>query len=533
MKWSLKLKVLAGVTTLIIIVAGVLSAAHTSRQQVMLTRDLERLTQALAHNLAFNSEYGVLVGDRHALQDLVDGILQETDVVYAGVLDRDRRVLANGERQQASAVVAEFMATAASPEETHVAYVGRGSQRLCVVQHPIVLMRRQRWTDEGMLFAIPPAARTSEVIGMVIIGVSMTSLTAYVHDVQRTTLFLTAVIVLGAWGFSYVLVSLLTNPLRQLERAAQQVAAGHFDVRLPKRTSDEIGDLTQAFGGMVVEVRESRRRIEEDTQQLQMTARDLASLNQEMEDLLRVVSHDLRAPLINIQGFAKRLEPLMSQMTHMLEELAPQQTDAAMRARVDTLRQALQPKFAESLRFISKGIEKMDTLLASLLAISRVGRKADPLRPQDLDGIVDDVLATFAHQLQERTIQVIRHPLPTQVPCRRNELNQVVSNLLANAIAYMGPTDRRCIEIGGSTTPETATCTIKDTGIGIALDDQERIFQMFTRLQAVDTPGEGIGLAYVKKILRAHGGTITVTSARGQGSTFTVTLPLVPVQRER
>ena len=138
---------------------------------------------------------------------------------------------------------------------------------------------------------------------------------------------------------------------------------------------------------------------------------------------------------------------------------------------------------------------------------------------------MDDVLAIFDHQLKELAIQVIRHPMPEAVPCRRNEINQVFSNILSNAIKYMGPSEARFIEIGGLEREQDVECYVKDTGIGIAPEDQERIFQMFTRLEAVDTPGEGIGLAYVKKILRAHGGRMWVESARGQGSTFFFTLP--------
>jgi signal transduction histidine kinase len=160
------------------------------------------------------------------------------------------------------------------------------------------------------------------------------------------------------------------------------------------------------------------------------------------------------------------------------------------------------------------------------LAISRVGRKADPIQPNDLNAILEDVLATFHHQLQESAIQIIRHPLPQGVPCRRNEINQVFSNLLSNAINYMGVSEQRFVEIGAAARDNEVECFIRDTGIGIGPEDQERVFNMFTRLQAVDVPGEGIGLAYVKRILRSHGGRAWVTSAKGQGSTFFFTLPM-------
>jgi len=319
----------------------------------------------------------------------------------------------------------------------------------------------------------------------------------------------------------------ITTPLAELMSAAEQIAQrGDLNQRVPITTNDEISDLARSFNRMVEELRASKTDLESYTKQLERSTQELSALNQEMEDLLHVVSHDLRAPLINVQGFSKRLEPLMQETVAALDQIAAQSGEGGLRAQVQALKSQVQSRFAESLRFISKGVEKMDTLLSLLLAISRVGRKADPLQPNHLDDILDDVLATFDHQLQERAIRIIRHPLPTQVPCRRNEMNQVFSNLLSNAIHYMGPSGDRFIEIGAEPQDDDIECYVRDTGIGIAAADHERVFQMFTRLQAIDVPGEGVGLAYVRKILRSHGGRIRVVSAKGQGSTFFFTLPM-------
>ena len=322
----------------------------------------------------------------------------------------------------------------------------------------------------------------------------------------------------------------ITTPLAELTATAEHIARqGTLDQRVPVTTNDELSELAHSFNRMVEELQASNAHLEDYTKRLEQSTRDLSALNQEMEDLLRVVSHDLRAPLINVQGFSKRLEPLMQQAMDTLDQIAARSDENGLRSQVETLKGNVQTRFTESLRFISKGVEKMDALLSSLLAVSRVGRKADPIQPNDLNAILEDVLATFGHQLQERAIQVIHHPLPTLIPCRRNEINQVFSNLIANAINFMGPTDRRFIEIGATTHEQDIECFVRDTGIGIGPEDQERIFQMFTRLQALEIPGEGVGLAYVKKILRSHGGRIWVTSSKGQGSTFCFTLPVQQV----
>ncbi|MBI4341135.1 MAG: HAMP domain-containing protein [Candidatus Omnitrophica bacterium] len=323
----------------------------------------------------------------------------------------------------------------------------------------------------------------------------------------------------------------ITTPLGELTRAAQRIADyNDFSSHVPVTTNDELGEVARAFNRMVEQLHLSQESLEEHAKRLERSTQELSALNTEMEDLLRVVSHDLRAPLINIQGFSQRLEPLMQQTIRTLGQLAAAHRDNGLADDLQALKASVEGRFAESLRFISKGVEKMDALLSSLLAVSRVGRKADPLQPNHLDDILTDVLATFDHQLKERAIEIIRHPLPSDVPCRRNEINQVFSNLISNAINFMGPAERRFIEVGGSAFPDRVECYVRDTGIGINPEDQERVFQMFTRLEAIDTPGEGVGLAYVKKILRSHGGQIWVISQRGQGSTFIFTLPLQPYQ---
>jgi len=322
----------------------------------------------------------------------------------------------------------------------------------------------------------------------------------------------------------------ITTPLAELTKTAERIAQqGDLEQRVPVTTDDELSELARSFNRMVEELQGSKANLEDYTKRLEHSTRELSALNQEMEDLLRVVSHDLRAPLINVQGFSKRLEPLMEETVKTLDQIAAASETNGMRNQVEALKGNLQHRVAESLRFISKGVEKMDILLSSLLAISRVGRKADPIQVNDLNDLLDDVLSTFSHQLQERAIQVIRHPLPTDVPCRRNEINQVFSNLISNAINYMGASEQRFIEIGATSYDDRIECFIQDTGLGIGPEDHERIFHMFTRLQAVDVPGEGIGLAYVKRILRSHGGRIWVVSSKGQGSTFFFTLPRQPV----
>ena len=318
---------------------------------------------------------------------------------------------------------------------------------------------------------------------------------------------LTTVLVVTMFGRYYT--RSITIPLAELTRVAGGIAeSADLSELVPVTTDDEVGTVARAFNRMTGRLRASMSDIEGYNSQLERATKNLSAMNQEMEDVLRVVSHDLRAPLINIQGFSKRLRPMIDKALATLGELAAQATQDSAQAKAHGVAQEVQRGTQESLQFIDKSVEKMDLLLVSLLAISRIGRVADPMALHDLDRILDDVLATFHHQLKARSIRVVRRPLPNAVPCRRNEINQALSNLIGNAINYMGATGERLIEIGGIVRDDDIECFVRDTGVRIDPSDQERIFQMFTRLHAVDAPGEGIGLSYVRKIIRSHGGNI-------------------------
>ena len=319
----------------------------------------------------------------------------------------------------------------------------------------------------------------------------------------------------------------ITTPLAELMTVTQRIAEkGELQSHVPVATNDELADVASSFNRMVDELRVSQERVTHHASEVERTAQALAELNKEMEDVLRVVSHDLRAPLINIQGFSNRLSRSLRDLQARVEVIVREGKSEQSELALKELQGTIGPKLEESLKFIGKGVEQMDSLLSQLLAISRIGRKSEPMEPQDLNRILDDVLATFDHQLHERRIQVSRHPLPSNVPCRKNEIRQVFANLLSNSINYMGDCAEPKIEIGGVGRADQIECYVRDTGIGIAPADHDRIFQAFTRLEVLAVPGEGVGLAFVKRVIRSHGGRIWVDSSMGMGSTFHFTLPL-------
>ena len=247
---------------------------------------------------------------------------------------------------------------------------------------------------------------------------------------------------------------------------------------------------------------------------------DLREANEEIQRFAYIVSHDLRSPLVNIMGFTTELEALRADTFRRLEALRDAGSDPAERS---TDRQ-LAEDFDEAIGFIKTSIGKMDRLINAILRLSREGRRDFHPERLDMNALLGGVVGGVAHQAEEAGATVTASRVPDLISDRL-ALEQVLSNLVENAIKYLRRGVAGRIEIGGRGLGGSVVYEVRDNGRGIDPRDRERVFELFRRSGVQDRPGEGIGLAHVRALVRRLGGTVTLTSELGQGSTFTVTLP--------
>jgi signal transduction histidine kinase len=261
---------------------------------------------------------------------------------------------------------------------------------------------------------------------------------------------------------------------------------------------------------------------------------DLREANDEIQRFAYIVSHDLRSPLVNIMGFTSELEELRGDIFKRIASLArpaaeaPALVDDAAEQAEPTLEgrdKQLSEDFSEALGFIKSSIAKMDRLIAAILNLTREGRRE--FRPQRIDAreLIEGIVATVAHQAAEANAQVRIEPLPSLVSDRL-ALEQIFSNLIDNALKYLKDGVPGDIVIRGRTKLGFAIFEVSDNGRGIDPKDHQRIFDLFRRAGMQDRPGQGIGLAHVRALVRRLGGTMSVASELHKGSTFTITLPL-------
>jgi signal transduction histidine kinase len=260
---------------------------------------------------------------------------------------------------------------------------------------------------------------------------------------------------------------------------------------------------------------------------------DLREANNEIQRFAYIVSHDLRSPLVNIMGFTSELEELRGDIFRRIATLGRAPASASPAPLIagenepvlDGEDRQLSQDFTEALGFIKSSIAKMDRLISAILNLTREGRREfEPVRIETRE-LIEGIVATVAHQAAEAEAQIRIEPLP-DIVSDRLALEQIFSNLIDNALKYLKPGVPGDISVRGRTKLGFAIFEIADNGRGIDPKDHQRIFDLFRRAGIQDKPGQGIGLAHVRALVRRLGGTMSVASELHSGSTFTITLPI-------
>jgi len=256
---------------------------------------------------------------------------------------------------------------------------------------------------------------------------------------------------------------------------------------------------------------------------------ELEKATEEIQRFAYIVTHDLRAPLVNIMGFTTELESGVESLRPIVDNAGAQISGVSESTLADA-RHAVQSDLPEAIGFIRSSTRKMDALINAILKLSREGRRTLRPEPVDIQGVIENTIATLQHQVQQSGGEIQTDLAVPHINGDRIALEQVFGNVLDNAVKYQSPTRPLKIVIKGRRiSDDKIAVEISDNGRGIAGHDLERVFELFRRAGTQDQPGEGIGLAHVRAMVRRMGGDITVTSALGQGASFKILLPMKSV----
>ena len=249
---------------------------------------------------------------------------------------------------------------------------------------------------------------------------------------------------------------------------------------------------------------------------------DLGRANEEIQRFAYIVTHDLRAPLVNIMGFTSELEGCLT----AIQDHVKQTDEATEDPVVKGARAAAMDELPEAIGFIRSSTRKMDGLINAILKLSREGRRVLKPEPVELQSLLETAAASVQHQVTEAGGDVQIEGNVPPVVSDRLALEQVFGNLLDNAVKYRAK--NRPLKIRIRATQERGqriVVEVEDNGRGIAKQDHERVFDLFRRSGSQDQPGEGIGLAHVRTMVRNLGGDITLQSEIERGTTMKINLP--------
>ncbi|MGF0522692.1 sensor histidine kinase [Agrobacterium pusense] len=276
-------------------------------------------------------------------------------------------------------------------------------------------------------------------------------------------------------------------------------------IRALNRSRDDVDELN----------RHLEERVEERT-------RDLRRANQEIQRFAYIVTHDLRAPLVNIMGFLSEFDTSLKPVTnYVLADGKTLTQDVIREARL-----AVEEDIPEAIGFIRSSTRKMDQLINAILKISRDGQRKLQPEKVDIETLLSSLSETVRHQITANGGEIHVDTPKLTVVTDRISLDQILGNLLDNAVKYQMP--GRPLRLTARAYPAgrgAISIEIGDNGRGIGEQDLERVFELFRRAGEQDQPGEGIGLAHVRSLIRNLGGDIRVESRLGEGSTFILLLP--------
>jgi len=450
-------------------------------------------------SIATAGQYGVFTSDSEILGPVAEGAFEADDVLFVQILDADGQPIVSRKADGLDTPPQEPWGSEGppylSPNEVKILHDDATRSEFL---YPVMLETSRASDDEIVAGASPRRGlHRSKPIGTVRICLSLEELQRDLSRSKAQVVAIALAVTLVSLGITITFLRAVVSPVLHLAEGARRIAEGDFSFRASIESHDEIGRLARAFNTMSDRLQSFQhgleRKVEERTEALAAKTRD-------MEEFVYTVSHDLKAPVVSTHGLVSLLA----------EEYADQLPEDAQ-IYIDRIR---------------ANAGHMEKLLGDLTAMSRIDRPGTPRELVDMKAAIGEILLEHDAELRKGPVEVeVAEDLPRAYG-EGDHLLQVFDNLIANAIKFREPGPGH-IAVTGDVQDGHTVYRVTDDGIGIDERHQTRIFGLFQRLHTDrEYPGTGLGLAIAKKIVEKHGGTMTIESEVGRGTTFTVRLPL-------
>lgn len=314
---------------------------------------------------------------------------------------------------------------------------------------------------------------------------------------KRSLIFLMILGILFALIATYRILHSLLHPLKQMTNATKKIRNGDYNFRLKLDQRDEFGELGTSFNRMLDEL-DQAKFVEDQKQELESLNAELKVKNDSLDSFVYRVSHDLKAPIINI-----------SSLLTLVKKRAPAD-DAFLK---------------QTLGFIDDSVKKLQNTIYDLLEVSRIERNLHGDSEEvNLNDLIDDINVEFGELIRsnEATLETDFTEGGSYVDFAKANMKSILSNMISNAIKYKSPNRKPIIKLSTTMEGDFLKLKIEDNGIGIDLNRHgNNLFKMFSRFHS-HVEGSGVGLYIVHKLVTENGGTIKIESDLSRGSTFNI-----------
>jgi two-component system NtrC family sensor kinase len=458
---------------------------------------VEQAADRIANLILRSTRYAMLQDDRNALVNIVQELRSEPSIQRIRIFDQNGRITLSTDPREVNTAAA-----LPGPEGVRI-FTSPDGQRVLAVNRAI----ENSPTCSNAACHYHPASQKR--LGTIDTDLSLAQVDAQMAQHQVTLRwFLFGAIVFGclaAIAFMWVVVY---RPVKELIRGTHRVADGDLGYRLPVRSDDELGDLAVSFNKMTEEVAGVQAHIEEQvrrkTLELERVHKTLLRSEKmaSIGKLAATVAHEINNPLFGILTYARLV------LRELLKHELPNRDE-----------------LAEQLQTIERESKRCGELVKNLLTFSR--QQPSQREPNDLNTVVHRAALLVKHKLEMQNIELTENlaaDLPP-VECDANQVQQVVLVLMVNASEAMPKGGKLEVSTGLDAAADQGFVRVKDSGCGIPEDVLPRIFDPFFTTKE-DQNRTGLGLAVAHSIVEQHAGDISVRSAPGEGTEFTVRLPI-------